>query len=107
MRLALSDAEAAFRDELREFFTTQIPAEIRRKLSEGRKLSREDIVTTQRVLHAHGMVTPNRPLELVGKDWSTVQPYTLYDKIQACPVPPTPSLTLHLSLKTPQPGTPT
>ena len=28
MRLALSDADAAFRDELRVFFTTQIPAEI-------------------------------------------------------------------------------
>ena len=37
------------RDELRQFFRTQIPAEIRRKVSEGRKLSREDIVTTQRV----------------------------------------------------------
>ena len=28
MRLALSEADSAFRDELRVFFTTQIPAEI-------------------------------------------------------------------------------
>jgi hypothetical protein len=29
VRLALSDEDAKFRDELREFFTTEIPAEIR------------------------------------------------------------------------------
>ena len=29
MQLALTPDEAAFRDELRTFFTTQIPAEIR------------------------------------------------------------------------------
>ena len=29
MRLAMTEADTAFRDELREFFTTAIPAEIR------------------------------------------------------------------------------
>ena len=29
MKLALSDADLAFRDELREFFTTTFPADIR------------------------------------------------------------------------------
>ena len=31
MRLAMTEADTAFRDELREFFTTQIPAEIRER----------------------------------------------------------------------------
>ncbi len=87
MELRYTPEEIAFRDELRTFFRTQIPAEIRRKVSEGRKLSREDIVTTQRVLHAHGMATPNWPVEWGGKDWSPVQRYIFSEEIQACAVP--------------------
>jgi pimeloyl-CoA dehydrogenase large subunit len=87
MELRYTPEEIAFRDELRSFFRTQIPAEIRRKVSEGRKLSREDIVTTQRVLHAHGMATPNWPVEWGGKDWSPVQRYIFSEEIQACAVP--------------------
>lgn len=87
MDLRYTPDEIAFRDELRAFFKTEIPAEIRRKVSEGRKLSREDIVTTQRVLHAHGMATPNWPAEWGGKDWSPVQRYIFSEEIQACAVP--------------------
>ena len=87
MDLRYTPDEIAFRDELRQFFKTEVPAEIRRKVSEGRKLSREDIVTTQRVLHAHGMATPNWPLEWGGKDWSPVQRYIFSEEIQACAVP--------------------
>ena len=35
MKLALSDEDATFRDELREFFTTQIPADIRERTRTG------------------------------------------------------------------------
>ena len=43
MRLALSDDEAAFRDELREFFTTQIPAEIRERARDGEPRYPDDV----------------------------------------------------------------
>ena len=36
MDLRFTDEENAFRDEIRGFFLTEIPAEIRRKLGEGR-----------------------------------------------------------------------
>ena len=35
MQLALTDDEAKFRDELREFFTTEIPADIRERVRLG------------------------------------------------------------------------
>ena len=38
MDLRFTPEEIAFRDEVRTFFRTQIPAEIRRKVREGRKL---------------------------------------------------------------------
>jgi pimeloyl-CoA dehydrogenase large subunit len=87
MDLSYTAEEIAFRDELRRFFKTEIPAEIRRKVSEGRKLSREDIVTTQKVLHAHGLSVPNWPVQWGGKDWTPVQRYIFSEEIQACAVP--------------------
>ena len=73
MRLALSEADTAFRDELREFFTTQIPAEIReRSRSEGEGF-REDLITTQRILNKAGLAVPNWPVEWGGKDWTPLQ----------------------------------
>jgi pimeloyl-CoA dehydrogenase large subunit len=87
MDLRFTPEEIAFRDELRRFFRTEIPAEIRRKVGEGRHLSREDIVTSQRILHAHGLATPNWPVEWGGKDWSPVQRYIFTEELQRAAVP--------------------
>jgi pimeloyl-CoA dehydrogenase large subunit len=87
MDLRFTPEEIAFRDELRHFFRTEIPAEIRRKVGEGRHLSREDIVTSQRILHAHGLATPNWPVEWGGKDWSPVQRYIFTEELQRAAVP--------------------
>jgi pimeloyl-CoA dehydrogenase large subunit len=87
MDLSYTPEEIAFRDELRRFFRTEIPAEIRRKVSEGRALKREDYVTTQKILHARGLATPNWPKEWGGQDWSPVQRYIYVEELQAAAVP--------------------
>ncbi len=87
MDLSYTPEEIAFRDELRRFFRTEIPAEIRRKVSEGRALNREDYVTTQKILHARGLATPNWPKEWGGQDWSPVQRYIYVEELQAAAVP--------------------
>jgi alkylation response protein AidB-like acyl-CoA dehydrogenase len=73
MKLALSPDEVAFRDELRTFFRTEIPAEIRDKVENGRELSREDIVTAHKLLHAKGIAVPKWPVEWGGQDWTSMQ----------------------------------
>ena len=45
MDLSYSKEEVAFRQEVRDFFQTSVPAETRKKLQEGRHLSKEDMVT--------------------------------------------------------------
>lgn len=87
MDLRFTPEEIAFRDELRRFFRAEIPVEIRRKVGEGRHLSREDIVTSQRILHAHGLATPNWPVEWGGKDWTPVQRYIFTEELQRAAVP--------------------
>ena len=54
MQLELSAEDAAFREEMRTFFTTEFPQEIRDTVLEGRHLTREQIVESQQVLNKAG-----------------------------------------------------
>jgi pimeloyl-CoA dehydrogenase large subunit len=87
MDLSYTAEEIAFRDELQKFFRTAVPAEIRRKVSECRALTREDYVTSHRILHEAGLAVPHWPVEWGGKDWSPVQRYIYIEELQAAAVP--------------------
>src|SRR6478736_4771126 len=87
MQLALTDSEIAFRDELRTFFTTEIPAEVRDRIYRGLELRREDLVSTQRILNANGLAVPNWPVEWGGKDWTPTQRHIWLDEMQLASVP--------------------
>lgn len=87
MDLRFTPEEIAFRDEVRTFFRTQVPAEIRRKVSEGRGLTREDIVISQRVLNARGWAVPHWPREWGGQDWTPIQRYIFTEEMQLAAVP--------------------
>jgi alkylation response protein AidB-like acyl-CoA dehydrogenase len=87
VKLALSDAEAAFRDELREFFTTKIPEDIRQRNRDGEPSYPDDAVTSQRILNEHGLAVPNWPVEWGGKDWSPLQRQIWSDEMRLACVP--------------------
>ena len=87
MRLALSAEEAAFRDEMRTFFTTEIPADIRERGRLGHSIFPDDIVTTQKILNANGLAVPNWPVEWGGKDWTLTQHQIWLDEMQLASVP--------------------
>src|SRR6185312_12339475 len=89
MDLSFTPEELAFRDEARKFFRTAIPESIRAKVAEGEVLTKDDMVTAQRILNQHGWCTVNWPVEWGGKDWSPVQVYLYQDEMQQahCPSP--------------------
>lgn len=87
MQLALTPEEAAFRDELRTFYTTEIPAEIRERSRAGTEISKDDIVTTHRILNDHGLAVPSWPVEWGGKDWTPTQHQIWLDEMQLACVP--------------------
>ncbi len=87
MQLALTPEEAAFRDELRTFYTTKIPAEIRERNRLGLPLGKEGIVTAHKILHEHGLAVPNWPVEWGGKDWTPNQHQIWLDEMQLAGVP--------------------
>ena len=89
MDLNFTPEEHAFREEARKFFRTAIPETIRAKVAEGEGLTRDDMITSQRILNDHGWAVVNWPVEWGGKDWSPVQVYLYQDEMQQanCPTP--------------------
>ncbi|MGV0816341.1 acyl-CoA dehydrogenase family protein [Martelella sp. AMO21009] len=83
----LSQEDQQFREEMRDFFQEKIPAEIRAKVSAGQPLAKQDFVTSQRILNAHGLAVPNWPLEWGGRDWTPIQRYLFIEELQFNAVP--------------------
>lgn len=87
MDLRFTPEENAFRAEVRSFLRSEIPEDIRRKVSEGRKLDRQDIVTSQRILNAKGWAVSHWPIEWGGQDWSPIERYIFTEELQQAAVP--------------------
>ena len=87
MRLQLSPAEAQFREEMRTFFTTQVPKEIRETVAAGRHLTRDQYIETQRILNAAGLAVPHWPVEWGGRDWTPLQRHIWREEMQLASVP--------------------
>jgi alkylation response protein AidB-like acyl-CoA dehydrogenase len=87
VQLALSDADAMFRDDLREFFTTQIPAEIRERCRNDELEYPGDMVTSLQILNQAGYAVPNWPVEWGGQDWSPLQRQIWSDELRMACVP--------------------
>jgi len=75
MNVTFSEAELAFREEIRATFRDEFPEDIRRKQELGVPLEREDMVRFQQWLHEHGWAGLNWPVEYGGTGWSPVQKY--------------------------------
>ncbi len=87
MRLHLTPEDRAFRQELRTFLTSQVPEEVRTAVAENRELSKEQIVTSQRLLNAAGLAVPNWPVEWGGRDWSPLRRHLWHEELQRAHVP--------------------
>lgn len=88
MQLALTEEETAFREEMRSFFTTKVPQEIRDTVASGRHVGKEGIVETQRILNDAGYAVPNWPVEWGGQDWSPLKRHIWHEEMQLACVPP-------------------
>src|ERR687890_2357127 len=88
MQLELSPEDAAFRDEMRTFFTTKVSQDIRDAVAERRELTREQIVESQRTLNAAGLAVPHWPVEWGGRGWSPLRRHIWHEEMQRACVPP-------------------
>jgi pimeloyl-CoA dehydrogenase large subunit len=68
---------------VREYLRTNVPSETRRKLIEGRELTKDETVTGMRLLNKKGI--PHWPKEYGGAGWSAVQRYIFDEEVRAFP----------------------
>jgi alkylation response protein AidB-like acyl-CoA dehydrogenase len=87
MDVALSKDDRAFAERMREFFTSEIPADIRERLARGEHPTREDVVTSQRILNAHRLAVPHWPVEWGGQEWTPVQRHLWSEEMTRAHVP--------------------
>src|ERR1700733_8451905 len=87
MDLRFTPEENAFRADVRAFMQDNLPAAIRSKMVEGRRLGKDDLVTWQSILNAKGWAVPHWSKEWGGTGWSPVEIYLFRDEMQQAPAP--------------------
>jgi pimeloyl-CoA dehydrogenase large subunit len=89
MDLRFTPEETAFRDEMRTFFREKIPAEIRKRLGEGRHIGRDEWIASQRIMNAAGIAVPHWPEAYGGRGWSPIKLY-IYNEVMLSENVPSP-----------------
>jgi pimeloyl-CoA dehydrogenase len=87
MDLDLSTEQRAFRDEVRAFIRTRLPAKIRERLRLGHPPRKQDTVAWQRILHERGWAAPHWPRRYGGADLGVAERLILLDEIYRAPAP--------------------
>ena len=87
MELSFTDEELAFRREVREFFRSALPADIRHKCVLGQRLSKAELKRWTRILYDKGWATPAWTPEWGGTGWSAVKQYIFKEELHLAPAP--------------------
>ncbi len=89
MDLDFNPQEQAFRDEVRQFLASKLPADVRERMRGGDdRHIRDDIVHWQKILHAKGWGAPAWPSEFGGTGWSKTQQYIFETECALANAPP-------------------
>jgi len=88
MDLNYTPDELAFREEVRGFLAARLPHELARKVIEHKRLSKEDYLLWQRILHERGWIAPNWSVELGGCGWNAVQRHIFEEECASAGAPP-------------------
>lgn len=87
MDLTFTPEENAFREEVRAFFRSALPADIRRKCELGQRISKEEMTRWVRILHDKGWATPAWTPEWGGTGWDAVRQYIFKEELHLAPAP--------------------
>ena len=87
MDLRFTPKEIAFRDEVRHFFQTALPAAIREKTARGQYASKGEMANWVGILNARGWSVPHWPVQWGGTGWSPLQLSIFDDEMQQAGAP--------------------
>ena len=87
MNLSFSEEDLGFQNEVRSFIADNYPADIKNKMDNGIPLSKEDILTWQRILSKKGWFAVNWPEEYGGTGWSVTQKHIFQNELASANTP--------------------
>lgn len=73
MNIDYTTEQLAFRDEIREFLSTNVSAQLKEKSATKQRLTKEETLGWQRTLYERGWGAPAWPVEFGGTGWDAVQ----------------------------------
>ena len=89
MNVNFTPEELAFRDEVRAFLESELPADIAAKVKLGKHMSKEDHQRWQQILVKRGWYAPGWPVELGGTTWGPVEKHIFDEECAAYGAPRT------------------
>jgi len=87
MELAYSDKEIAFQDEVRSFFTGNLPAETVNAVRSGSELTKKMMVEYHALLAKKGWLATTWPVEFGGPGWTPVERHIFEEESSRCYAP--------------------
>jgi alkylation response protein AidB-like acyl-CoA dehydrogenase len=88
MDLNYTSEDLAFRDQVRSFLEAELPSDLRRKVLDHLRLSKEDYVRWHRILARQGWVAPGWPREYGGPGWTAAQRHIFEEECARAGTPP-------------------
>jgi alkylation response protein AidB-like acyl-CoA dehydrogenase len=88
MDLKYTAEEQAFRREVRAFFEAELPVDIRRRTSLGKRLRKDDMTRWQRMLHRRGWGATMWPQRFGGAGWNVIQQHIFEEERADIGAPP-------------------
>lgn len=88
MDLEYSAEDLAFRDQARAFIDANLPPELKHKVLNHKRLSKEDYVRWHKIVHKQGWVGVNWPVEYGGTGWNAVQRHLWEEECARAGTPP-------------------
>jgi hypothetical protein len=87
MNLQFTEEERAFRDEVRDWISANLPEDIAHKTAEGLQLTKDDIVRWQKILGEKGWLAPAWPEKYGGTGWTPTQRHIFNEEMAAAGAP--------------------
>lgn len=87
MDLNLSEQELVFRDEVRAFLRSNLPAALSAKVKSGKRIVKDDLESWHAILNRQGWLAESWPVEFGGTGWDAVQQQIFEDECCAAGAP--------------------
>ncbi len=87
MHVSFTAEELDFQREVRDFFETEFPDDIRDKVMRDIPLEKEDYVRWQKILYRRGWAAVNWPVEHGGTGWTAIQKYIYANEMATANTP--------------------